>query len=102
MHIENTIPDFLAVYESNKDFRMPDLEKNIYGYSEIFDQYFPNHCPKTEERLQIIAKYPSKIDDIRRISEQLPTIIKDIEALARRKASARNGINDPYKKRVLE
>jgi hypothetical protein len=28
-----------------------------------------------------IAKYPTKIDDIRRTSEQLPTIIKDIEAL---------------------
>jgi hypothetical protein len=82
MHIENIIPDFLVVYESSPNFRMIDLEKYINGYSEIFDQYFPNHCPKTEERFKMaIAKYPTKIDDIRRTSEQLPTIIKDIEAL---------------------
>jgi hypothetical protein len=82
MRIENIIPDFLVVYESNQDFRMTDLEKYLNGHSEIFDQYFPNHCPKTEERLQMaIAKYPSKIDNIRRTSVQLPTIIKDIEAL---------------------
>ena len=45
-------------------------------------QYFPNHCPKTEERLQLaIDKYPTKVDDIRIISKQLPSIIKDIEVL---------------------
>ncbi|QUW21110.1 aminopeptidase [Sporosarcina sp. Marseille-Q4063] len=82
MRIENIIPDFLVVYESNQDFRMTDLEKYINKHPDIFKQYFPNHCPKTEERLQMaINKYPTKIDDIRMISEQLPTIIKDVEAL---------------------
>lgn len=80
MRIENIIPDFLTLYESNQYFRMPNLEMYINSHPDIFDQYYPMHCPKTEERLQMaIAKYPTKVEDIRTISERLPMIIEDIE-----------------------
>lgn len=80
MHIENIIPDFLAVYDSTKDFRMANLETYINEHPDVFEQYFPIHCPKTEERLQIaIANYPAKIEDIRSASDQLPEIIEGIE-----------------------
>lgn len=78
MHIENIIPDFIALYASKKNFRLPDLEQYINQHSNVFHQYFPMHCPKTEVRLQeAIKKYPGKIEDIRQISEHLPKIIED-------------------------
>lgn len=80
MFIQNIIPDFLALYESKKEFELPDLETYINGHPEVFEQYFPNHCPRTEERLQAaIEKYPMKIEGIRTISEKLPVIIQEIE-----------------------
>jgi len=80
MRIENIIPDFLTLYEANQNFRMPDLEMYLNRHPEIFDQYYPMHCPKTEERLQMaMAKYPTKVRDIKLISERLPSIIKEIE-----------------------
>ena len=82
MRIENIIPDFLTFYESNREFRMPNLEMYINRHPDIFEQYYPMHCPKTEERLQMaIAKYPTKVKDIRKISERLPMIIEDTETL---------------------
>ena len=49
MCIENIIPDFLTLYESNQEFRMPNLEMYINRRPDIFDQYYPMHCPKTEK-----------------------------------------------------
>lgn len=78
MRIENIIPDFLALYVSKKDFRLPDLEQYINQHSNVFHQYFPMHCPKTGVRLQEAIKiYPGKIEDIRQISDRLPKIIED-------------------------
>ena len=37
MRIENIIPDFLTVYESNQDFRMADLEKYINKHPDVFN-----------------------------------------------------------------
>lgn len=79
MRIENIIPDFLVLYDSKKDFRMSDLEVYTNAHPTVFEQYFPIHCLKTEERLQAaIAKYPAKIEDIRLISDHLPKIIEEI------------------------
>lgn len=80
MFIQNIIPDFLALYESKKNFELPDLETYINGHPKVFEQYFPNHCPRMEERLKsAIEKYPTKIESIRTISEKLPVIIEEIE-----------------------
>ena len=82
LHIHNIIPDFLAMYESKKDLRMSDLETYIDKNTEVFDHYFPIHCPTTAERLQAaIEKYPMKIRDIHIMSERLPKIIKEIDEL---------------------
>lgn len=80
MFIQNSIPDFLALYESKKEFELLDLESYINRHPDMYDQYFPIHCPKTEERLQAaIKKYPVKIKDMRIISNKLPTIIEEVE-----------------------
>ena len=80
MHIKNIIPDFLALYDRENDFRSPDLEAYINAHPTVFDQYFPIHCPKTEVRLQAaIEKYPAKKEEIRLISNHLPNIIKEVE-----------------------
>lgn len=82
MNIRNIIPDFLALYESKKNFNILDLESYIDEHLEVFDQYFPNHCPKTAKRLQIaINNFPAKIADIHIISKRLPRIIKEIDEL---------------------
>jgi hypothetical protein len=48
-------------------------------HPEIFKEYFTFHCPKTPERLNVaIEKYPQKIEDIKLISNILPTIIKEV------------------------
>ena len=80
MLIQNIIPDFLTGYESNTDFKVSDIEAYIQMYPEVFDHYFPNHCPRTEPRFQAaIVQYRDKIEDIRLISERLPEIIEKIE-----------------------
>lgn len=80
MFIQNSIPDFLALYESKKEFELLDLESYINSYPEVYEQYFPIHCPKTEVRLRAaIKKYPATIVDIRTISQKLPIIIEEIE-----------------------
>ena len=80
MLIQNIIPEFLAAYESNTDFGVSNLEAYIQRNPEVFDQYFPNHCPKTEARFQsAIVQYPKEIGEIRTISERLPEVIEEIE-----------------------
>ncbi|MEK5040005.1 aminopeptidase [Sporosarcina sp. FSL K6-3457] len=80
LRIHNIITDFLDMYESKKDLRILDLETYIDENAEVFDHYFPIHCPKTPERLQeAIEKYPMKIKDIYIMSERLPRIIKEID-----------------------
>ncbi len=82
LRIQNIIPSFLALYESKKDLGIPDLDKYINENRDVFDHYFPTHCPKTDERLLVaIEKFPAKIEDIRVISEQLPRIIKELDEL---------------------
>ena len=86
MVIQNIIPDFLALYASRKEFELSDLETYINSRPEVFGQYFPNHCPKTEERFQAaIDKYPDTIEGIRIISKKLPGIIKEIDVAYKKK-----------------
>lgn len=80
MRIVNIIPDFMAIYEAKAHFRIKDLEEYFDAFPQIFEQYFPNHCPRTKERLQqAIEKYPEKLTDIHGISRKLPQIIAEIE-----------------------
>ena len=82
MRIKTIIPDFLALYDSKTKFELHDLETYINRHPEVFDQYFPHHCPKTEERLQTATHtYPGKLNDIRTISEKLPRIIEEIDGV---------------------
>ncbi len=70
------------MFESKKNFSILDLETYIEEYSEVFDHYFPIHCPKTTERFQsALDNYPAKIEDIHIISKKLPGIIKEIDEL---------------------
>lgn len=76
--INNTIPSFLKLWESN-DVELAVLNQYFTSYPEIFEEYFKYHCPKTKERLSnAINLYPAKIEDIRIIAERLPTIIQEI------------------------
>ena len=80
MRIDTIVPAFLNLCESNKILSMFELKTYIDENSEVFNHYFPNHCPKTEERLQAaIDKYPAKLEDIRRIGERLPGIIEVLD-----------------------
>ena len=80
MLIQNIIPDFLALHESKEYHQIADLEVYIERHREVFEQYFPNHCPRTDKRLRAaIRQYPNKINDIRTISDQLPGIIEEVE-----------------------
>lgn len=82
MRIHNIIPNFLAMYESKGNIGIFDLKTYIEENSEVFDHYFPIHCPKTAERFQVaLDNYPAKIEDIYSISKQLPGIIKEIDEL---------------------
>ncbi|MHC8514450.1 aminopeptidase [Sporosarcina sp. ITBMC105] len=80
MQIDNRIPSFLSFYEEKKPLTRDKLEQYFNEHEKIFKDYFPMHCPKTDERIQLaIDKYDSKIEDIRTISHTLPAIIEDIE-----------------------
>ncbi|MFJ7934255.1 aminopeptidase [Sporosarcina sp. NPDC096371] len=82
MRIHSITSDFLKMYESKKELNLPDLEAYIDAHSEVFNHYFPTHCPKTAERLHAaIEKYPVQIGDIRSISKRLPGIIAEIDEL---------------------
>lgn len=80
MHIENNIPMFLKFWESIEQPTLADLETYLNGNEKIYDKYFPNHCPRTEERLSAaLQKYDDKIADIRSISAELPGIIEELD-----------------------
>lgn len=80
MQIDNRIPSFLSFFDSKEQLTLADLDVYFNEHETIYEDYFPIHCPKTEERLQLaIDKYDSKIGDIRSISSTLPAIIKEME-----------------------
>lgn len=76
--INNIIPSFLKLWESD-DLELELLNRYFTSHSEIFEEYFKYHCPKTKERLSnAIKQYPAKIEDIRIIAESLPIIIQEV------------------------
>lgn len=76
--INNTIPSFLKLWESNK-VELAALNQYFTSHPEIFEEYFKYHCPNTKERLSnAINLYPAKIEDIRIIAESLPIIIQEV------------------------
>lgn len=76
--INNTIPSFLKLWEGT-DVELTVLNQYFTSHPEIFEEYFKYHCPKTKERLSnAINLYPTKIEDIRIITESLPNIIQEI------------------------
>jgi len=79
MKINNTISDFIKIYNKSEQLTLSDLEKYYQKHSAVFKEYFTFHCPKTPERLNLaIEKYPQKLEDIQIISKTLPTIIKEV------------------------
>ena len=86
MQVQNIIPDFLTLkdskVDSKVDFTIADLDIYFDRHPEIFTEYFPNHCPKTEERLRsAIVKYSDQLNDIRMIAKRLQAIIGEIETM---------------------
>lgn len=80
MTIDNRIPSFLTMFDSKKQLTLADLEEYFSENELIFKDYFPIHCPKTKERLLMaIDKYDDKIQDIRTISNTLPSIVEEME-----------------------
>ncbi|WP_432363577.1 aminopeptidase [Sporosarcina sp. UB5] len=82
MHIENNIPSFLDFWESTAHPTVADLETYLNEHEKIYEKYFPNHCPRTEERLvAALEKYDDKMADIRSISNHLPAIIQEMDEI---------------------
>lgn len=80
MTIDNRIPSFLSMFDAKPQLTLADLEEYFIENELIFKDYFPMHCPKTEERLLLaIDKYNHKIQDIRTISSTLPSIVEEME-----------------------
>ncbi|TXR60949.1 aminopeptidase [Bacillus sp. AY18-3] len=76
--INNTIPSFLKVWESD-NVELEVLNQYFISHPEIFEEYFKYHCPHTRERLSTaIKQYPAKIEGIHIIAETLPIIIQEI------------------------
>ncbi|RLQ96344.1 aminopeptidase [Falsibacillus albus] len=50
-------------------------------YPDVYERYFPQHCPLTDERLNAaIDKYPAVMDEMKKASHRLPEIIKEVNA----------------------
>lgn len=70
--INNTIPSFLKLWESN-EVELVVFNQYFTSHPEIFEEYFKYHCPNTKERLSnAINLYPAKIEDIRIIANHYP------------------------------
>ena len=81
MKIVNEIPGFLKRFDSGKQMTVKELIAYFDEHEAIYENYFPMHCPKTDERLQMaIDKYDGKIQDIRTISRTLPSIVEQMDA----------------------
>ncbi|GEN84285.1 hypothetical protein SLU01_25970 [Sporosarcina luteola] len=79
MQIENNIPSFLSFWESKENQSLAGLEHYLNEHEAIYANYFPIHCPRTEERLNAaLQKYDDKLDDIRSISNSLPAILQEM------------------------
>ena len=80
MKIENIIPDFIHKYEASDPFGREELETYIQSHSSLFELYFPVHCPRTEERLQLaLQQYPAKLDDLKTFSAAMPDVLSKVE-----------------------
>lgn len=79
MKLLDTTSTFFELVESTRRLNIDYLEKYYQAYPEVFQEYFANHCPRTEERLNAaIERYPSRIEEMRKTAERLPQIIKQI------------------------
>ncbi|MFD1205645.1 aminopeptidase [Sporosarcina contaminans] len=80
MNIDNTIPVFISFYKTIKQFSLDDLKKFLNDNDAVYQAYFPNHCPRTDERLQqAVDQYGNKIREIEAFSKQFPEILQAIE-----------------------
>lgn len=77
--IIDTTPTFMEKVQLKGKMTRESLAAYHNQYHEIFDGYFPNHCPKTDERLDAaIEKYPSKIREMEKVIKRLPSIIDSV------------------------
>lgn len=79
MKILDTTATFFELAEVNQTIELATLDQYYNTYPDVFNEYFPNHCPRTEERLNsAIERYAAKMEDMRLVVSQLPTIIDGI------------------------
>lgn len=82
--MDNTVYEFMQRYDDGALKTKDGLEAYFGEYPEIFGEYFPKHCPRTDERLiRAIEGYPGKIKDIESAGQRLPEEIERIEAAYR-------------------
>ncbi|MET3575735.1 aminopeptidase [Bhargavaea ullalensis] len=82
--IDNTVYEFMQRYDSGRLRTKDGLEAYFSEYPGFFEEYFPKHCPKTDERLiRAIEQYPGKIKDIEAAGQRLPEEIEKVEAAYR-------------------
>ena len=84
MAINNTVYEFMERLERGELKTKTGLLDYFSRYPEIFDVYFPDYCPKTDERLiRAIGRYPAKEEDIARAGQRLPEEIENVRDLYR-------------------
>jgi hypothetical protein len=65
--------------KTEESFDLTSMDEYYATYPEVFDEYFQFHCPRTEERLtSALKRYPKQVDDMRKVVNQLPTIIAEV------------------------
>jgi hypothetical protein len=82
MAINNTVYEFMERLDRGDLMTRDGLEDYFRRYPEIFGVYFPDYCPKTDERLiRAIEQYPAKAEDISLAGQRLPEEIDNIRGL---------------------
>ncbi len=78
MKIVDTTSHLFDLYDERNDLTMYDLNHYYTQFTEVFEEYFQYHCPRTDERLlSAIERYPSKMEEMKLVAEQLSGIIND-------------------------
>lgn len=79
MKLLDTTVTFFELATDYLNFDIATLEQYYNTYPDVFHEYFPNHCQRTEERMNsAIERYAAKIEDMKLVASQLPKIIEEI------------------------
>jgi hypothetical protein len=82
--INNTVYEFMERLDRGELKTKDGLLDYYSRYPEIFGVYFPDYCPRTDERLiGAIEQYPVKAEDISLAGQRLPEEIENVRDLYR-------------------